>query len=157
MRAEFEDKEWDVVHQPCPLCNSSDAVGINKDRSAKCFSCGKFMKNYDKATEGKDMEVITPKPIMQQANNVEGTFSPLSDRKIKLDTAKKYGVKVVHDLQGRVVKHFYPYYNGNELTANKCRNVVDKSFYLQGTYNETGLFGQQLFKSGKYITITAGS
>ena len=36
MRAEFEDKEWEAVHQPCPLenCNSSDAVGINKDRSA---------------------------------------------------------------------------------------------------------------------------
>ena len=28
---------WDKVHQPCPICNSSDAVGVNEDGSAKCF------------------------------------------------------------------------------------------------------------------------
>ena len=158
MRAEFEfnEKEWELVHQPCPLCDSSDAVGINKDRSAKCFSCDEFIKNYDNACEGKDMETATVKPIKQQVNDIAGMFAALSDRKIKLETAKKYGVKVQHDLQGRVVKHFYPFYNGHELAATKCRNVKDKGFFLQGTYNDTGLFGQQLFKSGKYVTITEG-
>ena len=39
---------FDKVHQPCPLCNSSDAVGINTDGSAKCFSCGEFMPDYNK-------------------------------------------------------------------------------------------------------------
>ena len=158
MRAEFEDKEWEAVHQPCPLenCNSSDAVGINKDRSAKCFSCGEFIKNYDDACKGKDMEAVTAKPVSQQVNDIAGSYSALADRKIKLETAKKYGVKVSHDIQGKVVKHFYPYYNGHELSATKCRNVHDKGFFLQGSYNDTGLFGQQLFKSGKYVTITEG-
>jgi len=156
MRADFNEKEWELVHQPCPLCDSSDAVGINKDRSAKCFSCAEFMPNYDDACKGKDMEVVAAKPIIEQVNDIAGTFSALSDRKIKLETAKKYGVKSTHDLQGRITKHFYPYYNGHELAATKCRTVQGKGFFSQGTYNDTGLFGQQLFKSGKYITITEG-
>ena len=155
MRAEFDEKEWELVHQPCPLCDSSDAVGINKDRSAKCFSCDEFMPNYDDASKGKDTGTIKP-AVRQQVNDVAGTYSALSDRKIKLETAKKYGVKAQHDLQGRVTKHFYPYYNGHELSATKCRTVNGKGFFLQGTYSDTGLFGQQLFKSGKYVTITEG-
>lgn len=91
MRAEFDNKEWDLVHQPCPLCDSSDAVGINKDRSAKCFSCDEFMPNYDDASKGKDMEVNKIKPLVQQqqqVNDIAGTYSALTDRKIKLETAK---------------------------------------------------------------------
>mgnify|MGYP001486429262 CR=1 FL=1 len=26
-------------HLPCPLCSSSDAVSVNADNSAYCFSC----------------------------------------------------------------------------------------------------------------------
>ena len=53
------DKTWDKLHQPCPLCNSSDAVGINEDDSAKCFSCGEFMPSYTDACGGKDMQTAT--------------------------------------------------------------------------------------------------
>ena len=156
MRAEFENEEgWDKIHQPCPLCNSSDAVGVNKNGSAKCFSCGEKY-NYKEKSEGVDMKTPAVKPVVQQLNDSIGTFAALSDRKIKLETAKKYGVKSTHDLQGRITKHFYPYYNGHELSATKCRNVQGKGFFSQGTYNDTGLFGQQLFKSGKYITLTEG-
>jgi len=156
MRAEFENEEgWDKIHQPCPLCNSSDAVGVNKNGSAKCFSCGEKY-NYKEKSEGVDMKTPAVKPVVQQLNDSIGTFAALSDRKIKLETAKKYGVKSTHDLQGRITKHFYPYYNGHELSATKCRNVQGKGFFSQGTYNDTGLFGQQLFKSGKYITVTEG-
>ena len=42
----MNDTTWDKLKQPCPLCNSSDAVGVNQDGSAKCFSCGEFMPNY---------------------------------------------------------------------------------------------------------------
>jgi len=85
----------------------------------------------------------------------EGKFSALTDRKISC-TAQKYGVKCVHDLQGNVVKHFYPYYNGHELSATKFVTVKDKDFFVSGSYNDTGLFGQQLFKGGKYVTVTEG-
>ena len=157
MRANMDDQTWDKVHQPCPLCDSSDAVGVNQDGSAKCFSCGAFMPNYEQACEGKDMGVET-KPIeTKQPDSVnEGNFIALTDRGISKATAQKYGVKAVQDLKGQVIKHLYPYYNGHELSATKCRNTVTKDFFVQGTYNETGLFGQQLFKSGKYVTITEG-
>ena len=149
------DKTWDKLHQPCPLCGSSDAVGINADDSAKCFSCGEFMPSYTKACGGQDMQSTTTQT--KQPDMVdEGKFSALTDRKISMQTAQKYGVKCVHDLQGNVVKHLYPYYNGHELSATKTRNCRDKDFYVSGSYNDTGLFGQQLFKSGKYVTITEG-
>jgi len=150
----MDDKTWDKVHQPCPLCNSSDAVGVNTDGSAKCFSCGAFMPDYEKACKGEDMTTMTTAKLPDDVN--EGSFNALSDRRISQATAKKYGVKVALDLQGNVVKHFYPYYNGYELSATKCRNVRNKDFFVSGTYNETGLFGQQLFKGGKYVTITEG-
>jgi len=150
------DKTWDKLHQPCPLCNSSDAVGINEDDSAKCFSCGEFMPSYTNACGGKDMQTATVTPTKKPDMVDEGQFSALTDRKISRATATKYGVKCVHDLQGNVVKHLYPYYNGHELSATKYRNVKDKDFFVSGTYNDTGLFGQQLFKGGKYVTIVEG-
>jgi twinkle protein len=146
---------WDKVHQPCPLCGSSDAVGVNEDGSAKCFSCDSFMPNYYELCEGKNMEA-KPQTIKQPDSIEVGSFSALTDRKITKDTAQKYGVKVVHDLQGNVIKHMYPFYNGHEISATKTRNVKEKQFFWQGTKSDTGLFGQQLFKSGKYITITEG-
>jgi len=150
----MEDTTWHKLKQPCPLCNSSDAVGINKDGSAKCFSCGEFMPNYEQACNGKTMTTTTE---TKQPDSVsEGNFIALTDRKISQATAKKYSVKAVQDLKGQVIKHFYPYYNGHELSATKCRNSLTKDFFVQGSYNETGLFGQQLFKSGKYVTITEG-
>ena len=150
------DKTWDKLHQPCPLCGSSDAVGVNADGSAKCFSCGEFMPSYDNACQGKNMETVNTNQTKQIDIVDEGSFSALTDRKISQNTAKKYGVKCVHDLQGNVVKHFYPYFNGHELSATKVRNVKTKDFFVNGSYNDTGLFGQQLFKGGKYVTITEG-
>jgi len=157
-RANMDDKTWDKVHQPCPLCNSSDAVGVNTNGSAKCFSCGEFIFDYKGACEGKDMTTTTTNQTsFKQPNNIsEGSFLALTDRKISKETAQKYGVKVVQDLQGNVIKHMYPYYNGHEVSATKIRFVNNKDFIVNGSYNETGLFGQQLFKGGKYITITEG-
>ena len=147
---------WDKVHQPCPICNSSDAVGVNEDGSAKCFSCDTFMPNYKESCEGKNMEVQKDNTFKQPDNVSVGSFSALTDRKISQATAQKYGVKVVHDLQGNVVKHIYPFYNGHELASTKERNVSNKQFFWNGSLDDTGLFGQQLFKSGKYITLTEG-
>ena len=147
---------WDKVHQPCPICNSSDAVGVNEDGSAKFFSCDTFMPNYKESCEGKNMEVQKDNTFKQPDNVSVGSFSALTDRKISQATAQKYGVKVVHDLQGNVVKHIYPFYNGHELASTKERNVSNKQFFWNGSLDDTGLFGQQLFKSGKYITLTEG-
>ena len=155
-RANMDDKTWDKVHQPCPMCGSSDAVGVNKDGSAKCFSCGEFIFDYEGACRGKDMKTNNQPEIKTPDTVGEGSYIALTDRGISKATAQKYGVKAVQNLKGEVIKHFYPYYNGHELGATKIRNSVTKDFFIQGGYNGTGLFGQQLFKSGKYITITEG-
>ena len=152
----MNDTTWDKLKQPCPLCNSSDAVGVNQDGSAKCFSCGEFMPNYEQACKGKTMTQRQTTQTKQPDNVAEGNFIALTDRKISQATAQKFGVKAVQDLKGQVIKHFYPYYNGHELSATKCRNSLTKDFFVQGSYNDTGLFGQQLFKGGKYVTITEG-
>ena len=152
----MNDTTWDKLKQPCPLCNSSDAVGVNQDGSAKCFSCGEFMPNYEQACKGKTMTQTQTTQTKQPDNVTEGNFIALTDRKISQATAQKFGVKAVQDLKGQVIKHFYPYYNGHELSATKCRNSLTKDFFVQGSYNDTGLFGQQLFKGGKYVTITEG-
>ena len=152
----MNDTTWHKLKQPCPLCTSSDAVGVNEDGSAKCFSCGEFMPNYEQACNGKTMTTSQPTQTKQPDNVTEGSFIALTDRKISQATAQKFGVKAFQDLKGQVIKHFYPYYNGHELSATKCRNSITKDFFVQGSYNDTGLFGQQLFKGGKYVTITEG-
>mgnify|MGYP003112784366 FL=1 len=147
---------FDKVHQPCPLCDSSDAVGINTDGSAKCFSCGEFMPDYNKLFNGESVMETTTKKSSYDNPVGQGTFADLTDRRICKATAQKYGVTALHDKSGDVIQHFYPYYNGHELSATKTRYSKDKRFYLSGSFENTGLFGQQLFKQAKYITITEG-
>ena len=44
---EINKKGFVKYHLPCPLCSSSDAVSVNADNSAYCFSCQEFIKEYD--------------------------------------------------------------------------------------------------------------
>ena len=140
---------------PCPECGGSDPVAKNTDGSAKCFSCDTYFLNYDEAIKGKTMtEKKEPsKPIV---NPHGADYSALTDRRISEATAKKYGVKCVLSSNGDIVQHLYPYYNKHELSATKVRYVRDKNFSVMGSFNGTGLFGEQLFQKAKYVTITEG-
>jgi|TARA_R110000744_G_scaffold78741_2_gene155055 twinkle protein len=150
MKTELKFTEY---HLPCSKCDSSDAVSVNEDGSAKCFSCEAFFPDY----KGNKTVVKTTQNYTKTLNINGGAFGALSDRNISVDTAKKYGVKVVYDSQGRIAQHIYPYYIHNELTANKFRYVRDKRFSFEGSVSGTSLFGQNLFKEGgKYLTITEG-
>ena len=146
-------------HQPCPSCESSDALSINKDGSAKCFSCDEFFpKGVDNRTATAEKLVETTiKDTVRELNAHGGVFAKLSDRNISKETAEKYGVKVVYDNSGQLAQHIYPLYINNELTSNKIRYVRDKKFSYDVSPNGVGLFGQQLFKEGgKYLTIVEG-
>jgi|TARA_R110000796_G_scaffold105273_1_gene215251 twinkle protein len=143
-------------HLPCEECGSSDAVSLNEDGSGYCFSCSGYFKNYK---EEPTMKLVSHQSSnnLQSPNNEHGAvYGALTDRKISKDTAQKYGVKVVHDSAGNVIQHLYPLFNLNEQAALKIRYVKDKNFSFRGTPEGTGLFGEQLFKGGKYITITEG-
>ena len=152
------------IHQPCTECSSSDGAGINEDGSAFCFSCHTHIKNY---TGGKEETIIeeTEFEIHKRNKKMEGSdsfssqssliFTELTDRKLSLATAKKYGVKATL-VNGVVASHHYPYFNGHELAATKIRKK-DKAFTWSGTPKEVGLFGENLFKAGgKFITLTEG-
>ena len=141
-------------HLPCPKCDSSDALSENTDGSSKCFSCGTFFPKYREPTNSNYNQPKS-KPMSTTVN--EGVYAPLSDRKISLDTAKKYNVKVAYDSRGVIAEHHYPYTNEDDNVSFKVRKTASKDFYWKGQAKDNQLFGQNLFKEGgKYITIVEG-
>ena len=144
-------------HQPCYLCDSSDAVSVNDDGSAYCFSCDKRIPDYE-VKEGADKNIVQEIKVHRtnSVNEIEGEFLALNDRGISLATAKKYNVKSTTNQNGDVVQHFYPYCIASEVTSYKVRGE-GKHFTWRGSSQGTGLFGESAFKdSGKFITLVEG-
>ena len=154
----MEKTKFVKYHVPCPECGSSDAVSINEDGSAKCFSCSKFFPNFEGGNiKNLIEENVTKEQSYSFADKHGGIYAPLTDRQISRETAEKYGVKVVYDSAGVIAQHLYPYYNQSEVSGIKTRLIRDKMFRFEGTMQGTSLFGQNLFKSGgKYLTIVEG-
>jgi twinkle protein len=100
----------------------------------------------------------TPKANNTFLDSYTGIYSALTDRGISEETAKKFGVRVVKDTRGNITQHIYPYYNGTEIVCTKTRFTNTKNFGVNGGYEGTGLFGEQLYRNtgGKYLTITEG-
>ena len=153
------------MHLPCTVCPSSDAVGLNEDGSAYCFSCKGYIRDYaggkeETITNETEFEIHQRNKRMEDLNQPNSFLSPrfveLTDRKLSLATAKKYGVKATLNESGEVVAHHYPYYNGHELAATKVRRT-DKRFSWKGDTKTVGLFGENIFRAGgKFITLTEG-
>ena len=103
---------------------------------------------------------LSPPQRPQTAPQVIGFVSALKDRAISKDTCDKYGVRVVADGHGDIVKHVYPYFDKvGRLVSNKIRHTADKSFEAApvGSLGFGTLFGQQTCQQGgKYITICEG-
>ena len=140
-----------VKHEPCPECGSSDALSRYSDNHAVCFSCNHYIHG--------DGSVVNPNQTRSRPLEMTGTISAIQDRRISMDTAKRFGVTVEHGTDGSITKHHYPYYDqdGGKVVGTKVRGVADKSFYATGDMQSAGLFGQQTFAAGgKYITITEG-
>lgn len=141
-------------HEPCNSCGSSDALAVYSDGGEHCFSCG-----YHKYG-GQEVSLDeAPQPKAVAAVDMSGVVSPIPDRKLSLETCRKYQVTVTYDSKGNIVRHHYPYYSlaTGELVASKVRTVSPKDFYATGDLPSTGLFGQQGCRGkGKYITITEG-
>jgi len=94
-------------HLPCPLCSSSDAVSVNADNSAYCFSCQQYIREYDmEITEGttNGANEYQVKDYLKESN-----YAEIIDRNIKEDSCKRYGVSVKMDSMGTITHHYYPY------------------------------------------------
>ncbi len=149
------------LHQPCPVCSSSDALSVNEDGSAFCFSCNTRLSKYqygeNVGDEMQDLKVIEKEPLTFAE---QGTYVRLTDRGISEQTARKYGVRCELNQDGSIAKHIYPYYRDKEIVAFKERILGDtgkQNFYSKGNIRDSGLFGENLFQAGgKYITLVEG-
>jgi len=151
---EINKKGFVKYHLPCPLCKSSDAVSVNADSSAYCFSCQQYIKEYDMETQpitnGKQESKV-------QNFSQQSDFTEIVDRNLSENTCKKYGVSVKTDSMGAITNHYYPYHDkqGSKI-ATKTRYTKSKEFSVQGNTHLAGLFGEHLFSKNKYIIITEG-
>ena len=89
-------------HVACPLCNSSDAVSINDDGSAKCFSCGEFMPDFDSPVQDT-VKKESSNVVYFSSDDYVGVVGALTDRGISEETASKYGVRVTYDHDGNML------------------------------------------------------
>ena len=140
-------------HLPCPLCSSSDAVSVNADNSAYCFSCQEYIREYN-----LEQEPTTVNREHEKKDFVgQSDFAEIVDRNIKADTCKKYGVTVKIDSMGNITNHYYPYHDkqGAKI-GTKTRFTKLKEFSIQGNTKYSGLFGEHLFSKNKYVIITEG-
>jgi twinkle protein len=140
-------------HQSCPKCESSDALGVYSDGHGFCFSCQTHFKEVD------NVEATANVVSYNRPAEMYGQPMAMPERRISLDTVKKYGVTVETVPNGHeAFKHHYPYYdNGGKFIGTKARRVSDKSFSTSGNMKDNTLFGQQLFKNeGRFVTVVEG-
>ena len=134
-----------VKHKlPCNKCGGSDPVSLDDKGAGFCFSCNTYFKNYSTSEVPQNTDTIRDFKTYQRNSSMETqgfeAFHPLTDRKISLETAKKYGVKSTLNPDGSVDKHYYPFFVGTELVATKIRKA-NKEFAWTGNSKEAGLFG----------------
>jgi twinkle protein len=138
-------------HQPCPDCESSDALAYY-DWGTQCFSCGRKKFNANEPHLGKLLKEKLTVHSMKLIKPTDLEFRSVTERGITRDTCQDYGV-------GSNNNNFYfPYYDeSNSLVAYKKRGTEEKRFSVEGEWKQANLFGQQLFtKGGKYVTIVEG-
>lgn len=154
-----EDNKRVIETGPCIYCSSSDAYKTYADGHSFCYSC----ETYTHPSGDKPMaESVIRMETSYSASSpkIVGFFDELKDRGLKKETLEKYGVRVQKNSDGEVVKHYYPYYDKNNIhVSNKVRTVADKQFVAEptGSLGRGLLFGQNLYREGgKYITICEG-
>tara|TARA_R110000824_G_scaffold241589_2_gene430349 strand:+ start:2843 stop:4480 length:1638 start_codon:yes stop_codon:yes gene_type:complete len=143
-----------ISKKPCPKCRTKgedrkgDNLAVYDDGHDYCFKCGFLQFDKEEALN------IKPKRTLEMT----GEYGAIKDRKISEAVARKYGVTI--EYKGSVVtKHHYPYCDivTGDTVGTKVRSVASKQFYATGTFDNTGLFGQQVCREGgKYITVTEG-
>ncbi len=146
-----------VSHEPCLECGSKNNLARYSDGHGHCFGCG----HWEPPT---DYEDNYNEDYKEDYNNMQpvqtkGFSGAIPERNISKKISAKYGVRVSHGENGKINKHYYPYYDSrtSDIVGYKERDVATKGFGINGTNKGAGLFGQNVFKEGgKYLTITEG-
>jgi len=143
-------------HEECPQCGSKDNLAVYSDGHGYCFGCGYWSPPTEDNITREEQHNMTERT---QQVHTKGFLGALPERNISKNIAAKYGVRISHGENGKVNKHYYPYYDAktSDLVGYKERDVLNKNFGINGTNKGAGLFGQNIFKEGgKYLTITEG-
>jgi len=140
-------------NQPCDICGSKDNRQYYEDGSSYCFGAA-CTKPWLASGNSEPMEYSNNNKT--SLNEVKELFDTrgIEERKIYKQVSEHYDVKVSYDNEGKIDCHYYPYYSGNNLVGYKVRRLP-KEFTCIGTV-KGGVFGQQLYSSGKRIVITEG-
>lgn len=136
-------------------CGSSDAMVQYEDLGKFCHKCQGW-DNREKTTgytpdEPRERKSMSKHDFSFYTEDAE--FKSIPDRRIDIDTCKKYGVKTT--ARGT---HLFPGYdeNGN-LCVVKERFYPDKKYKIHGDMTASKLFGLREFpKTGRSITVTEG-
>jgi twinkle protein len=145
-----------IGHQSCPHCGSSDALAVYDDGHGYCFSCTTYVKEVDNVESPIQASGVYN---INRPAEMFGQPMAITDRRISLDTVKKYGVTIENALNSREpVRQHYPYYDKQGyFTGTKVRTIADKRFTTTGDMKNNVLFGQQLFKNeGRFVTVVEG-
>ena len=139
-----------VKHIECDSCGSSDGNAMYDDGHTHCFVCNKTIF-------GENMENKQNVINMAKGSNKKFILSDIADRKIKLETCRRYGVSVAKE-GSMITDHMYKYYDKDgSHVASKYRSTREKKFWAEGSLSNAGLFGQNIFnQGGKYITVCEG-
>ncbi len=123
----------------CDECGSSDANAVYSSETTHCFSCGVTKRLSDEPIEkARTMSEFKPSLIEY----------PKSIRGIHENTLRKFNYGVSNG------KHITYYHNSKgEIVAEKYR-TRDKDFSWKGEAKQSTLFGQDLWKPNKKISIT---
>jgi len=147
-------------NQPCDDCGGSDPLQVYEDGSTFCFSCRKSRPAPKQPREVIDMDFEVDDGATSwgdsRLNEIKNDYPVrgFKERNIYKQVAEHYGVKVSYDLDGAIESHYYPYYENEQLTGYKVRNLP-KNFSSVGKVRG-GLFGQNLYSGGKRLVITEG-
>ena len=140
---QYEESKIIRAHQPCPDCESSDAMSIYTDHTY-CFSCLAWRSTLERA------EVI---PI--KSKNILKPSLKWSERNISQAVTNFYDVTVEYDSVE------FPYCSDGVQVATKYRDS-SKNFKTSGDFSIADMFGVHTmakaknFELGNTVIITEG-
>ena len=140
------------LHQPCPDCNSSDALCLNEDGSTKCFSCGVFAPPSKQQPVSVDQHI--DKEFQKKMQRKPIVAFDIKSRCLMPETTKRYSYGLTAD--DKQVANYYAWDQTDREVAQKIRTAT-KDFFWLGEKGRSFLFGQQLFLNGGHtLVVTEG-
>ena len=133
-----------IGHEPCPKCDSSDALARYDDGHGYCFSCEHWERGDEEVEQAfKKLEVVPTEKLT-------GVYR--QHRGITAETMKLYNCMTMLDSMGQEKSQEYVYPSGGIKTRYFPKEFAARNF------KSDELFGMNLFNSGtnRIVTITEG-